>query len=150
MMFAQRQPLFSLCIALACSVGCGTEGTAPVSGIATLDGEPVYPARVNFAPKAADGAVQAAGRLSTAMTEPDGSYTIDAAALGKNTVGVMMMPADEDSEEAEDNEQPLPVGKLSQSVYTVVDGDNNIDLNMTAIKTESKGRGRGRMMEEDD
>lgn len=139
-------------LTLSAFLGCGEENTALVTGVVTLNGQPVYPARVNFAPKAAEGAIEAAGRLSTAMTEPDGSYRIEAAALGENSVGVMMLPADEDSEEAEDNEQPLPAGKLDKTVFTVESGENNIDLKMTAFKPQQKrgGRSRGRSRYDDD
>lgn len=116
-----------------------------------MDGSPVFPARVTFSPKGAEGAIEAGGRVSSAMTEADGSYSIDAAAVGENTVGVLILPGDEDSEEAEDNEKPAPAGKPEKTVYTVDSGNNTIDITLTALASpNSKGGGRGKGRGDDD
>ena len=126
--------------------GCGGSNTAPVTGVVTLDGQPVYPARVTFSPKADEGAMEAGGRVSSAMTEADGSYSIEEAAVGENVVGVMILPADEDSEEAEDNEKPPAAGRPEKSSYTVSSGDNSIDIKLTAAAPA----GRRGMRDDDD
>lgn len=146
----------SVLLVLFTFVACGCGGgnnTAPVSGVVMMDGSPVFPARVTFSPKSAQGAVEASGRVSSAMTEPDGTYYIEAAAVGQNTVGVLMLPADGDSEEAEDNERPAPAGKPEKTVYTVDSGDNTIDITLTVLAPpNSKGgsRGKGRGDDDDD
>lgn len=114
------------------AIGCGGAETAPVQGVVTLDGQPVYPARVTFSPKTAEGATDAGGRVSTALTEVDGSYSIAEAAIGDNIVGVMMLPVDEDSEDSEDNEIPTAAGKPDKDSYTVASGENKIDIKLAA------------------
>ena len=128
-----------LCMALA--VGCGGSTTAPVQGVVTLEGQPVYPARVTFSPKGAEGAVEAGGRVSSAMTDVDGTYSIEAAAIGENVVGVVLLADDEDSEEEEDNEQPAAVGKPAQQTYTVASGDNTIDVKLAPVAQKNASAG---------
>lgn len=116
-----------------------------------MNGSPVFPARVTFSPKGAEGAIEAGGRVSSAMTEADGSYSIDAAAVGENTVGVLILPGDEDSDEAEDNEMPAPAGKPEKTIYTVSSGSNSIDIILTPIASpNAKGPGRRRGLGDDD
>jgi len=137
------KPLLAALLTVVLS-GCGGGApTAPVSGVVTMDGQPVYPARVTFSPRGGEGAVDAAGRVASAMTEADGSYSIDGAALGDNTVGVLMLPADEDSDEAEDNEKPLPAGRPEKTTYTISAGNNTIDIKLLALAAHGKGGGRG-------
>lgn len=141
----------SLCLVtlLLTAAGCGSsDATAPVTGIVTLDGNPVFPARVTFTPKAQGGSTDA-GVASSASTEPDGSYSIDAAQIGENIVGVMVLPTDEDSEEAEDNERPPVAGKPEKSMYTVESGGSQIDIRLTTPPAPG-GRGRRRGDDEDD
>ena len=124
-------------LVLALCTGCGGPSTAPVTGVVTLDGQPVYPARVTFVPKTAEGKTDAAGRLSSTETGVDGSYSIEKVAVGENIVGVMMLPVDEDSEEAEDNEKPSIAGKPEKEVYEVVSGENTIDIKLTVAAAPS-------------
>jgi hypothetical protein len=68
---------------LACCafIGCGGEqGTAKVSGVVTLNGQPVDGAAVGFIGR--EGA-----RLATAQTDASGKFTLYAA-LGKNVVTI--------------------------------------------------------------
>lgn len=134
------------------AAGCGGgNSTAPVSGVVTMSGSPVFPARVTFSPKGTEGSIEAAGRVASAMTEPDGSYQIDEVAVGENTVGVLMLPADEDSDEAEDNEKPAPAGKPDKTTFTVSSGTNNFDITLTPLASPgANGPGGGRVAEDDD
>ena|SRR5438067_10115185 len=70
---AARARAFELClVALALCLGCGQHnplGTVPVSGKVTYNGQPVEGATVSFIP---DGD----GRPATAITGPDGAYTL--------------------------------------------------------------------------
>lgn len=128
------------------AIGCGSENTAPVSGMVSLDGQPVYPARVMFTPMADKGETEA-GVAASALTEADGTYVIPAAAIGKNAVGVMMLPADRDSEEAEDEERPPAVGKPDKSSYDVASGENTIDIKLASLPPAGKP---GRRAHDDD
>lgn len=57
-------------LAFLCVTGCGSEFGATVSGVVTLDGNPVTPGRVTFAP-AEPTALPAAGKLDI-----DGSFEL--------------------------------------------------------------------------
>lgn len=138
-------PVVAALVALA--AGCGGPSTAPVTGSVTLEGQPVYPARVTFSPKAADGSSEAGGRVSSTLTNVDGTYSIEAAAIGDNVVGVIVLPADEDSEGAEDNEMPKAVGKPEKEIYAVTAGDNVIDIQLRPVAESSRKR---RGFDEDD
>lgn len=81
------------------------------------------------------------------MTEPDGSYSIDEAQIGENVVGVLILPTDEESEEAEDDETPASAGKPEQSTYTVASGSNQIDVK---LKTHAATGKSGARRDEDD
>lgn len=141
------QSLLSILLS-AVVAGCGSDTTAPVTGLVTLDGNPVFPARVTFTPRAANGSTEA-GVMSSAVTEPDGSYSIEGAQIGENVVGVMLLPTDEDSEEAEDNERPPAAGKPEKEMYTVASGANEIDIKLAPLAVPGKKRG-GRRRDDDD
>jgi hypothetical protein len=114
---------------LGCGGGAEVE-TATVSGKVTMDGQPVYPAKVTFSPIGTQG-VEISGRPATANTDVDGSYTIATVVVGANAVGVTLTPTDPDDEEAEDNEMNIPMaGKPSQDSYNVVSGSNQIDITL--------------------
>lgn len=93
------------CIILACLVslvGCGGDGLhlATVDGIVTLNGEPLAEARIVFYP-------EGGGRLSHAITDLDGSYSlvyvdgIRGALPGTHKVSIStFVEADPDSDDA--------------------------------------------------
>lgn len=57
-------------------VGCGDSGSnAPVSGVVTLDGNPLSGIRVTFFPEAATGNA-APGPYSTAVTDSEGKFSL--------------------------------------------------------------------------
>jgi hypothetical protein len=69
---APLRELLAVCIAAVCCAGCGQRnplGTVPVGGKVTYNGQPVESATVAFNP---DGD----GRPATAITAPDGSYSL--------------------------------------------------------------------------
>lgn len=80
-------------IASGCGAGSDRPRLAQVSGIVTLDGEPVEGASVNFLPVAG-------GRLATGTTDATGRYTLttfdkdDGAAVGEHYIGVVKMGGD--------------------------------------------------------
>jgi hypothetical protein len=75
-----RQILFVVLIALA---GCASEGSSPVHGKVTLDGQPVEAGNIAFLPTAASGRKAAAaieqGAYALSMSDklPPGSYRVE-------------------------------------------------------------------------
>ncbi len=71
-------------LAVAVLVGCGgTKSeikTVPVTGVVTLDGQPVAGATVTFSPKSADG------RAASGITDQSGRYTLTTAGAGEGAV----------------------------------------------------------------
>ncbi len=92
--------LMAVCLVTA---GCG--GTAftlvPVSGIVTLDGQPLPNARIAFEPRAAPRTV-VAGPGSYGLTDPSGRFTLasvkgqDGAVAGQHLVSISTYRVDED------------------------------------------------------
>ncbi|MBA2114688.1 carboxypeptidase regulatory-like domain-containing protein [Bremerella alba] len=82
--------LVSLCLLVGCF---GSDKIAPVSGLVTLDGEPLAGAIVGFEPIAQEGDLEA-GYGSYAKTDDDGHYTLrslkneEGALIGQHRVSV--------------------------------------------------------------
>lgn len=90
-----------VCAALLAAAGCGSGPTyVPVSGTVTLDGQPLAGVMVIFQPTAAGGGSDAGGVGSTARTDAQGKYTLDAstpdpkrgALVGSHTVRIATPP----------------------------------------------------------
>ncbi len=90
MVFARMVLLAPLCLLVGCF---GSDKIAPVSGVVTLDGEPLPGAIVGYEPIATEGDVEA-GYGSYAKTDDNGRYTLrslkneDGALIGQHRVSV--------------------------------------------------------------
>jgi hypothetical protein len=85
---------FGLVVSLLLLSGCfGSDKVVPVSGVVTLDGEPLSGAVVGFEPIAVEGQLEA-GYGSYAKTDDDGRYQLlslkkeDGALVGRHRVSV--------------------------------------------------------------
>ncbi|MHC2069228.1 DUF4198 domain-containing protein [Bremerella sp. T1] len=85
---------FGLVVSLLLLSGCfGSDKVVPVSGVVTLDGEPLSGAVVGFEPIAVEGQLEA-GYGSYAKTDEDGRYQLlslkkeDGALVGRHRVSV--------------------------------------------------------------
>jgi hypothetical protein len=123
--------------AIAC-VGCGGPYDATVTGVATLDGQPLPRGIVSFAPQTggplAYGRIQSDGRFSlwTGMEE----------GLASGAYAVTVMATEESPDRSQDGGPP-PMGKLitpmwyqdpatSGLTFTIESGDNVIDLKLNS------------------
>lgn len=90
MTFARILVLAPVCLLVGCF---GSDKIVPVSGVVTLDGEPLSGAVVGFEPIAQEGDLEA-GYGSYAKTDDDGRYTLrslkneDGAMVGQHRVSV--------------------------------------------------------------
>jgi hypothetical protein len=104
---------------LALSAGCGGSGTAHVSGVIKLNGQPLKGAHVSFAPIATDG-INAPGPSSYGKTDANGRYTLrlsnpdqEGAVVGKHRVVITTLEEEQPMPGREDvtskpREEPIP------------------------------------------
>lgn len=133
-----------ICVAAFLVTGCGRSDLpelGTVSGVVTLDNEPLPNAIVNFSPTAA-------GRPSTAETDSEGKYSllyltdVEGAVVGEHTVTVEKIVSEEednlsddpaDLEPGQELPKQLPPSALDGSILKdVKSGDNKIDIALTA------------------
>lgn len=94
MFYRDRWVALAAFLLLGGAVGCGDSSQiAPVSGVVTLDGEPLPDAIIGFEPIAAEGQLEA-GYGSYGRTDAEGRYTLrslhkeDGALIGTHRVSV--------------------------------------------------------------
>ena len=135
-------PVMSLCVMVISIIGCGRSDIpelGTVSGVVTLNNEPLANAIVNFSP-------QAAGRPSTAETDASGRYSllyltdIEGAVVGPHAVTVERIVSEEednlsddpaDLEEGQELPIQLPASATDGSIVKdVVAGHNDIDIQL--------------------
>lgn len=120
-------------------VGCGTgNGTAPVRGVVTLDGE-VYTqgGSVVFQP-------EGRGKMASGILQPDGSFTLstysqrDGAVIGTHKALVMPLPPDDigdDENPVRQDDSPLATAMTrtppEELVFEVTSGkDNHFEIQL--------------------
>ena len=132
-----------LCVVGVSVIGCGRSDIpelGTVSGIVTLNNEPLPNAIVNFSPTAA-------GRPSTAETDSEGRYSllyltdVDGAVVGEHTVTVEKIVSEEednlsddpaDLEPGQELPKQLPASASDGSIFKdVAAGHNDIDIELT-------------------
>lgn len=132
-----RVPLLWPAFALVALAGCGGTHDAAVSGVVTLDSEPLPSGVVSFAP-------QGPGAMANGQISPDGKYQLwtgreEGLAPGSYVVSVI---ATESTGDRGKGGGPPPMGKLitpawyqdpatSGLSFTVSSGKNEIDLKLT-------------------
>lgn len=131
------------CFALLGVAGCGGgPETAPVTGIVTLDGDPLPGAAITFSPESTEGST------SHGMTDAQGKYSLmftrdkSGAMIGKHNVLIEIGDAGGGSSESCDPCPPPDAGprpKLPQKyrqpgalTAEVVSGKNEIDFPLTS------------------
>lgn len=129
-----------IAILLGCGGGVADQpDLGTVTGVVTLDGEPLQSATIEFQP--------AKGRPSTATTNADGEYELvytsddKGAKIGKHTVWIWTFATADDPETGEPkvtSEEKVPVVYNSQSTLTrtVVAGSQEIDFDLESNKGE--------------
>lgn len=132
-----RQLILGLCAAAALgAVGCGS-GPAPVSGVVTLDGQPVEGVSVSFTPAAGDG--DGIGG-SYGKTDAQGKYALKTvigdragAAPGKHKVVISLSKPDpKNPEGAEKNLIPAKYNTKSDLTFDVpASGTDKADFTLT-------------------
>ena len=126
-----RLPVMLLCWSLSCSTN--EIPLAEVTGEVTFNGRPAY-AEVIFEPVAAAGGH--AGRPSTAMTRPDGSFRLQytaerwGAVIGRHRVTVNILRSYTKSQPVSFHEAVTPV-KVSRMDREVADGKNHFPFAVT-------------------
>lgn len=117
-------------LGILCCIGCGGEKRpvlAPVSGVVTLDGEPLPDAAIEFHP-------EAGGRPSRAVTDSEGKYNllynvgVKGAQVGMNKVYISTQWPD--GEPPPGKKDPIPPKYNAQTTLQeeVVKGRNTIDF----------------------
>jgi len=127
--------LFALCsLLVASTAGCGGRGgpnTGTVTGVVTLDGQPLPNAQVNFYPSE--------GRASTGTTDETGTYelmftaTEEGAVPGQHSVEISTAIAESDEQGAAIAEELVPVkyNKKTTLTATVKAGKQSIPFDLT-------------------
>ncbi len=125
-------------VLLACLAGCGSEFGATASGVVTLDGEPVTPGLVTFAPETSEGIP------STSDLDSSGGFELQTnkklgLAPGTYRVSVQAFrPPDlAEGQRTMRPSEPLVPEKYFQVTtsglaYTVEAGSNTIDIELTS------------------
>lgn len=136
-------PATFLCVVVIAVIGCGRSDIpelGTVSGVVTLNNEPLANAIVNFSP-------QTAGRPSTAETDEAGRYSllyltdIKGAVVGQHAVTVELVVSEEDDnlsddpadlEEGQVLPKQLPASASDGSILKdVAAGHNDIDIQLS-------------------
>lgn len=129
-----RKTWFALSLlALLCCVlaGCGDGKTGRVSGVVTMDGQPLPNATVTFEP---DGG----GRLSSAVTESDGSYSliytdeINGAEIGEHRVYISTQRSGDEDQGIESSPETVPAiyNTNTELLRTVERGSNTFNFEL--------------------
>ncbi|PHS18996.1 MAG: hypothetical protein COA78_01130 [Blastopirellula sp.] len=123
--------LLMVCLGLT---GCDSGGSqAPISGVITLDGQPLENASVTFTPPAVDGQVV----TSNGLTDASGKYSLkvtstdaEGAVLGTHTVTIVIVSdeieGDDETDDSDENE--LPEHDFSFDVTSEGSTSANFDL----------------------
>jgi hypothetical protein len=137
-------PVTLLCVLVLSVIGCGRSDIpelGTVSGVVTMNNEPLPNAIVNFSP-------QAAGRPSTAETDADGRYSllyltdIEGAVVGQHSVTIERIVSEEednlsddpaDLEEGQELPKQLPASATDGSILKDVAAGHN-DINIQLIE----------------
>lgn len=115
--------LFSVFLAGCSNTPDDMPKIAPVSGVVTLDGQPLPDAEILFQPTS--------GRASTGMSDENGEYTL---LFNRNTYGAKV-----DNHDVSIITYKQFDETLSKLTATVTDGDNVINLDLKSKpKTKSK------------
>jgi hypothetical protein len=127
--------LIAMSFVFLLAIGCGGGlDTASVTGIITLDGEPLANASVTFSPKATNGEAPA----SNGATDSTGAYNLTVtttrdkgAVIGRHTVTITLImdePEGDDADVAEPaDEDPIPDHDFS---FEVKPGDNSANFDL--------------------
>jgi hypothetical protein len=121
---------------LLATAGCGgTNGTGTVTGVVTLNGEPLPAARVRFQP-------ESGGAPSAAVTDESGRYQLRlsrsrlGAVTGEHLVEITTFrkanPDAEPPRPAEPERLPRRYNLASELKATVQPGDNTVDFSLEA------------------
>lgn len=127
--------LIGFSILLSAIIGCGGSDLpelGQVTGVITLDGQPLPEAMVRYQP--------ATGRQSSAMTDAQGRYELlflkgaNGALLGKHTVSITITSAGDADQPSAQPEVTLPANYNTESTLTaeVEAGANVIDFELSA------------------
>ena len=120
---------------LTAGAGCRSRGAdqpelATVSGVVTLDGEPLSGVLVTFAPEQ--------GRASSALTDAKGAYELmylretKGAKIGKHTVSIRTPPVDDADPEAPAVKERVPAKYNTETTLSreVSPGANTFDFEL--------------------
>ena len=140
-MLVRRLPLVA---ALALwTAGCSSEPfkTAPVSGVVTVDGQPVPKAAVMFQPSATEGQLNP-GRGSYGITDSEGRYSLKligsetrGAAVGKHKVRIENYT--EPGDPTDDRPRPRPKPAIPiPAKYNVIDPRLQMDFEVPSGGTD--------------
>ena len=126
-------PIWAIFVALS-SVGCGSASNS-VTGIVTLDSEPLAEALVQFTP------LDAEGRIALGKTSADGTYELqssrDVTDVAAGTYRVTITTSDVTGEDELGrvlrSEEKVPAKYNSKTELTkeVIEGANKIDFDLT-------------------
>lgn len=125
-----RNLLLVLLVLLISGCGGGEFDTAPVTGVITVNGQPVENASVTFTPQVEGQEVP----ISTGMTDAEGRYELTltatqqpGAVVGKHTVTVFLVEESE-SDITVGTPRMLPPHDLT---FDVEDGDNTANFELS-------------------
>jgi hypothetical protein len=134
-----RLPLLATALLLATLGGCGNKLEAEVSGVVTLNGQPIGPGTVNFAPMSG-GSNPAVGTIM-----PDGSYSLKTSrtvGLAAGTYRVAVSVFENQASTAPGQRSNAPPKLRTPEKYNSVEtsglqfevepGDNTIDIELTS------------------
>lgn len=135
---ASASKLFFVLFVLCGLSGCLGDGSDPlpdlyeVTGIVTLDGQPLEGAKVVFEPE--EVREKGRRRASSGTTGADGTYQLNynsnasGATRGKHKVMIFKMP--NDSDEAGEQLIPAKYNEKTELTAEVTEGDNKIDFDL--------------------
>lgn len=116
-------------VLVAAVIGCGGADAGQVSGVVTLDGDPLANATVTFHPQQADGE---SAPISQGTTDANGKYTLTlistgetGAVIGKHDVSIEVF------EDAEDEDDQADVNEDIEDKPNIVPARYNVDSELT-------------------
>lgn len=142
-----------LSLIMLSTIGCGSSefDMAPVSGVVTLDGEPVADARIIFSPQRTGKEALSAGPASDGTTDETGRFTLatsiegtTGAVVGAHTVTISTYLAESDRSKdtykvVRDEEVPAKYNKPGALTFDVPsDGTKQADFKLESSKKKKR------------